>query len=101
RPLPAEPAIPVGTRHRARHARTLRGVIRDGTLDDIPRAAALRQRAWAESIVTEEGMRHWIAGVPARAELALFAWEEDRELRGWATAARNWWSSDPRGGILA
>ena len=76
-------------------------MIRDGTLDDIPRAAALRQRAWPESIVTEEGMRHWIAGVPARAELALFAWEEDRELRGWATAARNWWSSDPRGGILA
>ena len=30
-------------------------------------------------------MRHWIAGVPARAELALFAWEEDGELRGWAT----------------
>ena len=76
-------------------------MIRDGTLDDIPRAAALRQRAWPESIVTEEGMRHWIAGVPARAELALFAWEEDRELRGWATAARNWWSSDPRGGMLA
>ena len=24
-----------------------------------------------------------------------------RELRGWATAARNWWSSDPQGGILA
>ena len=46
-------------------------------------------------------MRHWIAGVPARAELALFAWEADCELRGWATAARNWWSSDPHGGILA
>ena len=76
-------------------------MIRDGTLDDIPRAAALRQRAWPESIVTEEGMRHWIAGVPARAELALFAWEDDRELRGWATAARNWWSSDPNGGMLA
>ena len=76
-------------------------MIRDGTLDDIPRAAAMRQRAWPESIVTEEGMRHWIAGVPARAELALFAWEADCELRGWATAARNWWSSDPQGGILA
>jgi GNAT superfamily N-acetyltransferase len=76
-------------------------VIRAGTLDDIPRAAALRQRAWPESIVTEDGMRHWIAGVPARADIALFAWEEDRELGGWATAARNWWSSDPDGGILA
>jgi GNAT superfamily N-acetyltransferase len=76
-------------------------VIREGTLDDIPRAAALRQRAWPESIVTEEGMRHWLAGVPARAELALFAWEEDGELLGWANAARNWWQSDPDAGILA
>jgi GNAT superfamily N-acetyltransferase len=76
-------------------------VIREGTLDDIPRAAALRQRSWPESIVTEDGMRHWIASVPERAELALLAWEEGRTLLGWATAARNWWSSDPDGGILA
>jgi len=76
-------------------------MLREGTLDDIPRAAALRQRAWPESIVTEEGMRHWLTGVPARAELALFAWEQDGELRGWATAARNWWSAEPDGGILS
>jgi GNAT superfamily N-acetyltransferase len=83
------------------HARTLRGVIRDGTLDDIARAAALRQRAWPESIVTEEGTRHWLASAPERAELALLAWEEDDELLGWATAARNWWASAPDGGILS
>jgi len=76
-------------------------MLREGTLDDIPRAAPMRQRAWPESIVTEEGMRHWIAGVPARAELALIAWEEGGELLGWATAGRNWWSSQPDGGNLA
>jgi GNAT superfamily N-acetyltransferase len=76
-------------------------VIREGTLDDIPRAAALRQRAWPESIVTEDGMRHWLASVPERAELALLAWQEDDELLGWATTARNWWASAPDGGILS
>ncbi|HET6601464.1 MAG TPA: GNAT family N-acetyltransferase [Gaiella sp.] len=76
-------------------------MLREGTLDDIPRAASMRQRAWPESIVTEEGMRHWIAGVPARAEPALFAWEHDGELLGWATAARSWWQSDPDAGILS
>jgi GNAT superfamily N-acetyltransferase len=76
-------------------------VIREGTLDDIPRAAALRQRAWPESIVTEEGTRHWLASAPERAELALLAWEEDDELLGWATTARNWWTSAPDGGILS
>ena len=30
-------------------------MLREGTLDDLPRAAVLRQRAWPESIVTEEG----------------------------------------------
>jgi GNAT superfamily N-acetyltransferase len=76
-------------------------MLREGTLDDIPRAAALRQRAWPESIVTEEGMRHWIAGVPARAEHALFAWEDGGELVGWANAGRSWWHSDPAAGLLA
>src|SRR6188472_2845241 len=76
-------------------------MLREGTLDDIPRAAPMRQRAWPESIVTAEGMRHWIAAVPARAELALIAWEEGGELLGWATAGRNWWSSQPDGGNLA
>ena len=27
-------------------------MLREGTLDDIPRAAPMRQRAWPESIVT-------------------------------------------------
>jgi GNAT superfamily N-acetyltransferase len=76
-------------------------VIRPGTLDDIPRAAALRQQARPELIVTEDGMRHWLASVPARAEMALLAWEQDGALLGWATAARTWFSSDPDAGILA
>lgn len=75
-------------------------MLREGTLDDIPRAAPMRQRAWPETVITEDGMRHWIASVPARAELALFAWERHGQLLGWATAARAWFKSDPDAGIL-
>jgi GNAT superfamily N-acetyltransferase len=76
------------------------GVIRKGTVDDIPRVAAMRQRAWPESIVTEEGMRHLLAAVPARAEQAQFAFEEGDEILGWATASRTWWHPDPDAGVL-
>ena len=69
-------------------------MLREGTLDDIDRAAALRQRAWPESIVTEEGMRHWLAGIPPRAEHALLAWDDGGELLGWAHAGRSWWHAD-------
>ena len=76
-------------------------MLREGTVDDIPRAAALRQRAWPESIVTEEGMRHWLSGIPARAEHALFAWDDGGELLGWGHAGRSWWHADPATGILS
>lgn len=76
-------------------------MIREGTFDDIPRAAAMRQRAWPESIVTEEGMRHSLAAVPARSEHAMFAFEERGEILGWATCGRSWWHPDPNAGILA
>jgi GNAT superfamily N-acetyltransferase len=76
-------------------------VIREGTFEDIPRAAALRQRAWPESIITEEGMRVGLEATPARAELALFAHEEDGELVGWAAAGRAWWQSRANAGTLA
>ncbi len=76
-------------------------MLREGTLDDVAHAAALRQRAWPESIVTEEGMRHWLAGVPARAQQALLAWEDRGQLLGWAHAARAWWHPDPDAGILS
>ena len=75
-------------------------MIREGTLADIPRAAALRQRAWPESIVTEEAMRHLLSTVPERAGRALFAFEDDGELLGWATASRTWWHPDPDAGVL-
>lgn len=75
-------------------------VIREGTLDDIPRAAALRQRAWPESIVTEEGMRHLLSTVPARVGHAQFAFEDAGEILGWATASRTWWHPDPDAGVL-
>jgi GNAT superfamily N-acetyltransferase len=75
-------------------------MVREGTFEDIPRAAAMRQRAWPESIVTEEGMRHSLGAVPATAEQGLFAFEEDGEILGWATAGRSWWVAATDAGIL-
>ncbi|HET9723816.1 MAG TPA: GNAT family N-acetyltransferase, partial [Actinomycetota bacterium] len=76
-------------------------MLREGTFDDIPRAAAMRQRAWPESIVTEEGMRHVLTAVPARADRAMFAFEERGDIVGWATSSRAWWHPDPDAGILS
>jgi GNAT superfamily N-acetyltransferase len=75
-------------------------VIREATLDDVPQAAALRQRAWPDSIVTPEGMRHSLEAAPARVERRLFAFEESGELVGWAAAARDRWFSDPARGVV-
>lgn len=72
-------------------AATLPRVIREGTLDDVPRAVAMSQRAWPHQIFTAEGMRHSLESTPERAELALFAYEENDEILGWASAARAWW----------
>ena len=58
-------------------------MIREGTLDDIPSAAAMRQRAWPDMIVTAEGMRHALENVPERAELLMLAWDEGGEVIGW------------------
>jgi GNAT superfamily N-acetyltransferase len=75
-------------------------MLREGTLDDIPRAAAMRQRAWPDSIITEEGMRHFLTNVPERAEMRLLAWEEDDAIVGWATVGRAYWVADPMHGHL-
>ena len=75
-------------------------MLRAGTIDDVPRAAAMRQRAWPNLIIDEEGMRHSLESVPHRAELALFAFEDDGGLVGWATASREWQRSEPDHGGL-
>ena len=75
-------------------------MIREGTLDDIPRAAAMRQRAWPERIVTAEGMLHILTTVPEHAEQAWIAYEEDGEILGWATAGRAWYMEAPDTGGL-
>jgi len=75
-------------------------VIRAGTLDDIPSAAAMRQRAWPDMIVTAEGMRHSLENVPERAELLMLAWDEGGEIVGWCTAGREWWVSEADRGTL-
>jgi GNAT superfamily N-acetyltransferase len=76
-------------------------MIREGTLDDIPRAAAMRQRAWPDRIVTAEGKRHSLEHCPERARLAMFAYEQDDDIVGWATASLDWVQSDPTRGQLA
>ena len=75
-------------------------VIRVATFDDVPRAAALRQRAWPDSIITAEGMQHFLEATPERVERQLLAFEEAGELVGWATAGREWWRSDPTHGFV-
>ncbi len=75
-------------------------MIRPGTLDDAPKAAAMRQRAWPESIITPEGMRHALESTPARGDLALFACEESGEILGWAAAGRAWWEATPDAGTV-
>jgi GNAT superfamily N-acetyltransferase len=76
-------------------------MIREGTPDDVPRAAAMRQRAWPDQILTAEGMRHDLESTPARAERAVFAYEEDGEILGWASAGRAYWQETPGAGWLA
>ena len=76
-------------------------MIREGALDDIPKAAAMRQRAWPDTIVTAEGMRHGLTNVPERARLLMLAWDEGGEIVGWGTASREWWVSEPNRGTLA
>ncbi len=75
-------------------------MIREGTFDDIPSAAAMRQRAWPDQILTAAGMRHSLENVPERAELLMLAWEEGGEVIGWCTAALDSWVSEPNRGRL-
>jgi GNAT superfamily N-acetyltransferase len=75
-------------------------VIRDATPDDIPRAAALRQRAWPDGIITAEAMRHFVDSTPARAEVRRLVFETSGGLVGWGSAGRDVWMSDPAFGFL-
>lgn len=65
----------------------------------MPRAAALRQRAWPDSIITPEGMRHALESTPARSEHTLVAFEESGDLVGWGIAGRDTWMTDPAYGF--
>ena len=60
----------------------------------------MRQRAWPDTILTAEGMRHSLENVPERAELLLLAWDEGSEIVGWGTAGREWWAAEPNRGTL-
>jgi GNAT superfamily N-acetyltransferase len=43
-------------------------------------------------------MRHMLSTIPAHAEQAWFAFEEDGEILGWATASRAWYLAEPHVG---
>jgi len=75
-------------------------VIRAGTLDDVPSAAAMLQRAWPDRIVTAEGMRHSLENVPKRAERMMLAWDDGGEIVGWCIAGYEWWVAEPDRGTL-
>ena len=75
-------------------------MIRPGTRDDVPQAAALRQRAWPDTFITAEGMRHFLDALPERVEQTLLAFEENGRILGWAGASRAWWTADPSQGAL-
>ena len=75
-------------------------MLREGTLDDVPRAAPMLQRAWPDTIITVDGMRHSLEKAPERADLLMLAWDEGGELAGWGTAGREWWVSQPHRGTL-
>ena len=76
-------------------------MIREGTIDDVPLAAAMRQRAWPESIITAEGMRRSLEHAPERARQVRLAWEDAGTIVGWATASHDWAQNDPSRGQLA
>jgi GNAT superfamily N-acetyltransferase len=74
--------------------------LRLGTLDDIPAAAAIRASVVSDAIITPEGMRAWLSGLPQESNLFLLAAEVDGRLVGWCNAWRNMFASDPGVGVL-
>jgi GNAT superfamily N-acetyltransferase len=75
-------------------------VIREGTLDDVPAAAALRRRVWPHAVITDEAMRHHLQTVSEAAKLHSFAYERDGELLGWVGAGWAWYQEQPTRGFL-
>jgi ribosomal protein S18 acetylase RimI-like enzyme len=74
--------------------------VRTATAEDIPAAAAVRASASESSIITADGMRTWLDGVPPQAELLLLAAEVDDAVVAWCTASRNTFVVEPDVGLL-
>jgi GNAT superfamily N-acetyltransferase len=75
-------------------------VLRPGTLDDIPAAAAIRASVVSDAIITPEGMSTWLSGLPQGSNLFLLAAEVEGRMVGWCNAWRNMFGSDPGVGTL-
>jgi GNAT superfamily N-acetyltransferase len=65
-------------------------VIRPASLDDVPAASRLISAIDEDTVLTAEGMLHFVRTVPERARRALWAAEVDGELVAWASAGLNW-----------
>lgn len=74
--------------------------IRAATADDLAAAAAVRDAAATDIIVSAEGMRVWLSDLPERAHLMLLAAEIGDQMVGRCTAMRNWFSADLGVGML-
>lgn len=60
----------------------------------------MRQRAWPDTIITAEGMRHHLESAPEREGLRLLAFEKGDELVGWAVVGRAWWTAESTHGFV-
>lgn len=77
-----------------------RHIVRLATDADLPAAVTVRARANPDRILTEDGMRLWLAEMPERAVSLQLAVDVDGRLAGWATATRMWMQSDLSVGML-
>jgi GNAT superfamily N-acetyltransferase len=64
--------------------------ILEATLDDVPAAARMINRAEPDRVLTPEAMLHFVRNVPERARRRIWKAEESGELVGWAAAGLNW-----------
>jgi GNAT superfamily N-acetyltransferase len=64
--------------------------ILEATLDDVPAAARLINRAEPDRVLSPEAMLHFVRSVPERARRRLWKAEVGGELAAWAAVGLNW-----------
>ena len=74
--------------------------LRDADSSDFGVAAELRAMLNPDRIISLEGMRVMMGGLPERAQMATWVAEVDGVPAGWAMALRAWTQPDPTIGTL-